>query len=110
MHAFHEGLSGYDERNVLHDGCEECEERSQHGLDGLLALDAANQSTLWRYMRAQEWADGEGLAHQPSGCDSRMMRLLYLVAVFLERAGIRPDEVQQRMDDEHERLRAALGF
>ena len=47
MHCFHPDLEGYDPKSILHDGCEECEQRSRKGVAGLLDLDSSNLELLW---------------------------------------------------------------
>lgn len=84
-HVYHEGLPGYDPASVLHDGCPECEERSRRGLDGVLALDRDRQLALW-----------QDPVTRTSACDARLRRELYTVAVFLQGAGISPEEVAER--------------
>jgi hypothetical protein len=88
-HVYHEGLPGYHPESILHDGCPECEERSRRGVDGVLALDRDRQLTLWRS------AFGPYVG-PPSSCDGRLRRELTAVAVFLEGAGISPEEVLER--------------
>lgn len=88
-HVYHEGLPGYHPESILHDGCPECENRSRlRGLDGVLALDHTRQLALWRSLL--------GPRIPTSGCDGRLRRELYGVMVFLEGAGITPEEVLER--------------
>ncbi|HTE59688.1 MAG TPA: hypothetical protein VK631_05010 [Solirubrobacteraceae bacterium] len=46
MHDFHERLPGYDERNIWHDGCGECETRAAIPLLGLTHLDHGLEAKL----------------------------------------------------------------
>lgn len=109
MHAPHHALAGYDEGNVLHDGCAECEARAAAPLDGLMALDHVNRAQLWRDMRAHKWSGGAGLDRNLSDADAQMLTALYRIAVFLERAGIGPDEVERRMVVENQELERVFG-
>jgi hypothetical protein len=88
-HVFHQDLPGYNPESVLHDGCAECERRSKQGMEGVLALDRDRQLRLWK-----------GVFNLPrtSDCDARLQRELYVVAVFLEGAGISREEVSQRLN------------
>jgi len=53
MHRYHEDLPGYDARQILHDGCPECEHR---GADIELALAHMDRPTFIRaWRRAQEF-------------------------------------------------------
>lgn len=85
-HVYHEALPGYDPQSVLHDGCPECEERSRRGLAGVLAVDRDRQLKLWQSRHGKV----------TSRCDARLRRELYVVMVFLEGAGISPEEVSRR--------------
>jgi hypothetical protein len=94
-HVYHDMLPGYDGRNVLHDGCPECEERAKDGIEGVLALDDSNVRALWRGMMATRWSGGPGLEEDRrlSRCDSRLYNQLYYVGILMERAGIPPHAV-----------------
>lgn len=113
VHAYHDGLAGFDPRNVLHDGCEECESRAAAGIDGVLALDGANRLQLWDDMLAYEWGTGVSIGRNPSRADHRVMRTLYLVAVLMEGFGVKPEEIETRGTAKHEadlaRLAEILG-
>ena len=53
MHDYHEGLPGFAETQILHDGCGECEARAASFGHGLVHLD---RGTFFRaYARAAEW-------------------------------------------------------
>ena len=51
MHDYHPGLEGYDERQIWHDGCDECENRGKKLL--VYTLDRSNQ--VRAYDRAMAW-------------------------------------------------------
>ena len=107
-HVYHEGLPGYDERSIWHDGCPECEQRAAAGFPSVHELDHGNRLRAWRLMRATKWSGGEGADHDVSICDHRLANALYSVAVFLERCGIKPDEVEDRLAAENERLESRM--
>lgn len=107
MHAPHDALPGYDPGNILHDGCEECEERAAAPLLGLTALDHRNFRQAWADMLAEKWSGGEGLSRNVSECDYRLMGALYTIAVLFERAtGADPHHTLAVMDARNERLEA----
>lgn len=73
-HALHDNLPHFDERNVYHDGCPVCEERSSSGLAVFDRLDDANlERLLERAARIQR----EGFyPHWMSLCDQRVAELV----------------------------------
>jgi hypothetical protein len=84
VHAYHDGLAGYDPSNVLHDGCEECEGRAADGIQGLQALDETNFARLLNKMVDAEFIDDrypETISH----ADATLCGTLYAIAVLLER-------------------------
>jgi hypothetical protein len=87
-HACHTALEGYDERQILFDGCEECEER---GKDPRLALSHMDVHTVRQALaRAVEWQTGSvDSAHLAiSNAESRTLETLWIVAVGMARAGL----------------------
>lgn len=109
MHAYHDNLAGFDQRNVLHDGCEECEQRAADPLgQGLPALDHKNRLKLWHDLRAYRFGSVDQDGRNISRCDLRLIDCMYSIACFLERAGIDAAEVEDRMRDENDRLEALL--
>lgn len=97
MHAFHEGLAGYHPEQILHDGCPECEDRAAMGVDALGHLDDFARIRAWRLMRAEKWSGGESVGYPVSVLDWTLANTLYAVAVFMERCGIKPDEIEARL-------------
>lgn len=100
MHALHERLPGYDPGSILHDHCEECEERAADALPGLTALDHNTFRQAWADMLAAKWSGGAGLTRRVSDCDYRLMNALYTVAVLLERAAGQDPRVTLEVIDE----------
>lgn len=84
-HFLHDALPGYDERNVLHDGCPECEYRAVNGIAAMYAVDDQNLITLWERMLVISNGKGENLGWQISACDMRMMDQLEYVHEISER-------------------------
>lgn len=87
MHVYHEGLPGYDERQILHDGCEECEAR---GADVELALAHLGIERFARaWDRAQLWSKGQrDETGRISRAEASTLRVLAAVQVHLNRADI----------------------
>lgn len=84
-HSYHEGLQGFDARNLLHDGCTECEDRARRPLETLCNLDRGQFARAWAQMLDAQWTGGKGAPAHVSRCDLRLAVDLYLVAVMLER-------------------------
>lgn len=109
VHRFHEGLPGHDPRNVLHDGCPECEARAADPLDGLCALDHRNFRQAWADMLDARWSGGLGLDRNVSTCDAKLHTALYTIAVLMERAAdIDPRETLLLIDARTIELEARL--
>ena len=70
-HDYHDALPGYDSRQLLHDGCGECERRGIGRLDRSSELDSS----------------------QFSSCEGPLLDALWSVQVQLERLGDRLDGV-----------------
>jgi hypothetical protein len=91
-HGYHDGMSGYDARQLLVDGCKECEQRAQDVAEALGYLDNGRFVHAWR--RAWLWL-GVDSAHPRredlgplSKAEMPMLRALYAVQVQLERLGV----------------------
>lgn len=93
-HDYHDGLPGYDEEQILHDGCAECEARSGSRNHGIAHLDRQNFVHAWR--RAAEWNQRQLDNSTISQAEVPLLDVLWAVQVQLERRGIRvgflPDE------------------
>ena len=57
MHSYHEGLDGFDRRQIWYDGCEECEHRGKSLPRSLGSLDNANLRRAWARMLL--WCDDD---------------------------------------------------
>lgn len=78
-HAYHEGLPGYDARQLYHDGCAECEFRAA---DPELCVTYL-RSTAGAFERARQLADGK--AEAVSEAEAPVLRMLAALAARLER-------------------------
>ena len=86
MHEYHEGTPHYDERQVLFDGCEECEAR---GADPRVALGHMDPVRFRKaYARATAWNRDEDVG-PISEAERAVLEYLWTMQVMLERhAGI----------------------
>src|SRR5581483_9774336 len=88
-HSFHQGLDGFDERQILHDGCPECEERGEDVAKAIGYLDDERFERAWR--RAFHWKASSGGGHATTGpisyAETDMLEALWAVQVQLERRG-----------------------
>ena len=84
MHDYHDGLAGYSARQLLHDGCGECESRAKSVSHGISTLDRQNFVIAWQ--RAAEW-NRTGLP-DIARAEMPMLSVLWSVQIQLERYGI----------------------
>ena len=86
-HTYHNDLPGYDERQILHDGCPECERR---GGDPRLALSHMDNEVFRRALaRAVEWQSSSYSGRLAiSAAEAPLLEVIWSVALHMERAGI----------------------
>jgi hypothetical protein len=85
-HLYHEALEGYDARQILHDGCQECEFRGKH-LDVAFAhMDAHTFARAWQ--RAHDWQTGTRDVGPINDAEVDLLKALWGVQVNLERVGV----------------------
>ncbi len=84
MHDYHEGLPGFSEAQILHDGCGECEARAQNRNHGIANLDKHNFARAWH--RAAQW-NTDGL-RDLAKAEIPMLDVLWAVQVKLENYGV----------------------
>jgi hypothetical protein len=89
MHDYHPSLEGYNERQILHDGCSECERR---GKDVVVALAHMDDNTFARaWERAYNWQASQGdmsKVGRISRAEIPLLRTLWQFQVMLERRGV----------------------
>ena len=90
IHNYHDALPGYDPRQILHDGCEECEQRGTNILSAISRLDHERFEQAWR--RAYDnWATYGG-GYEANGllsdAESPLLGALWGIQLQLERRGI----------------------
>jgi len=83
VHAYHEGLPGYHEDQILHDGCEECEGRASSRSLGISYLDKHRFARAW--VRAAAWQRGrlDNISH----AEIPLLNALWAVQCQLENFG-----------------------
>ena len=86
-HDYHDALPGYNDEQILHDGCAECEARSTSRNHGIAHLDPSNFVHAWR--RAAEWNQGELDNSTISQAEMPLLDVLWAVQVKLEGHGLR---------------------
>jgi hypothetical protein len=86
MHDYHQALPGFDERQILHDGCAECEHRGKDVPVALANLDSARFEKAWERAGAF-WNDDE-LALTVSRAERPLLDVLYAVRVHLDRRAL----------------------
>jgi hypothetical protein len=83
VHDYHDALPGYDERQIWHDGCGECEARGARiAID---MLDSTNFARAWE--RAAQWNRGSGLSLAVCSTEAPLLNVLWRIQVQLERQG-----------------------
>lgn len=82
-HDWHENLPGYNPDHILHDGCNECEQRSARRDHGISSLDPANFRRAWA--RAAQWNE-QGLP-SISDAETPLLDVLWAVQVQLQHRG-----------------------
>lgn len=97
----------HDERlfqRIWHDECPTCTERAEGLPASINQLDDVNRIRAWHYMRARKWSTGrvEPWAEPLSDNDAKLLNCLYEIAVFFERAGFNPVEIEERMTETYD--------
>jgi len=91
-HTYHDALPGYSPAQVLHDGCDECEQRAASFDHGIATLDRQNFARAWE--RAATW-NRHGLPDL-ARAEMPMFRCLWSVQIRLQSAaGLEPGSLPQ---------------
>lgn len=92
VHDNHASLLRYDPRQILVDGCRECEQRAQEVDVAISLLDTERFAQAWRRAYDFEAANGNWQAVGPvSNTERRLLGVLWVVQLQLQRAGGRLD-------------------
>jgi hypothetical protein len=86
-HVCHTALPGYDEHQILHDGCPECEHRGKDVVAALIHLDVGNFERAWRRAYDLEASGGDRSAIKVSRTEKPLLEVLWFMQVQLERQG-----------------------
>jgi hypothetical protein len=88
-HDYHEGLEGYDARQILHDHCVECEARGKDLTMALAHMDDERFARAWK--RAFDWLGSNG-DHNAVGpvafAEVELLNVLWGIQVIFERFGV----------------------
>jgi hypothetical protein len=87
-HTYHDALPGFDDRQILHDGCHECEDRGKDLRSALAHMDSVTFRRAWK--RAFDlWAsDGDHAAvGHASDTEQKLLEVLWGIQVHLQREG-----------------------
>lgn len=88
-HTFHEGLEGYDARQILHDGCDECEYRGADLRAAFAHMDPTTFNRAWRRAFDMNASNGDhGNVGRESRCEANLLHVLFAIQVEFERRGI----------------------
>lgn len=77
MHAYHERLPGYNEQQILHDGCPECEQWGAVVYLGIGQLDHNNYARA--VQRAVAWSMNGAVGMYLSECELPLLETLWAV-------------------------------
>lgn len=110
-HTFHQGPGHF-----WYDSCLECNERADSLPDSINKLDDVRRIRAWQIMRAVRWVGGHPNLPKPTSLsqnDRALINCLYTIAVFMERMGFPPGDIEdmaiRRLKDLAERA-AAMGM
>lgn len=82
MHDYHPGLTGYDERQIWHDGCTECERRGENIPYSVTLLDRTNMKRA--YERAKMWASDDPNTGPISHAEAPLLRFFEVLIMVNE--------------------------
>lgn len=87
-HVFHDAQPGFDARQILHDGCSECEERGRDLQLALAHLDEPTFARAWKRAFDLKASNGDHDAvGGPSHAELPLLNVLWGIQVHLQRAG-----------------------
>jgi hypothetical protein len=97
-HSYHDGLDGFDARQILHDHCAECEYRGKDVSSALAHMDDNTFARAWKRAYDLEASTGDYTAVGPvADAEVDLLKVLWGVMVILQRFGVPLDgEVPSR--------------
>jgi hypothetical protein len=87
-HTFHDALAGFDERQILYDGCSECEERGRDLRSAFAHMDEKTFERAWRRAFDLNASDGSHDVGRESHAEANLLHVLFAIQVVLQRRGI----------------------
>ena len=87
-HSFHGALEGYDARQILVDGCHECEERGRDLRSAFAHMDTETFTRAWRRAFDINASNGSHDVGRESHAEAELLLVLYAIQVELQRRGI----------------------
>ena len=87
-HVCHEALDGFDERQILYDGCPECEARGDDLQLALAHMDTFTFERAWKRAFDLHVRDDTRVVGPVSYAESDLLAVLYALQVEFARRGI----------------------
>jgi hypothetical protein len=87
-HVFHNALEGFDERQILHDGCHECEARGRDLRSALAHMDTETFTRAWQRAFDINASNGSHDVGRESHAEADLLLVLFAVQVELQRRGV----------------------
>ena len=87
-HSFHDRLDGYDPRQILVDGCSECEARGADLRSAFAHMDTQTFTRAWRRAFDINASDGSHDVGRESAAEADLLLVMYAIQVELQRRGI----------------------
>ena len=81
-HSYHQEAPNYDDRQILHDGCPECERRGKNVPLAMEHLDGPTFRRAWQ--RAADWEQDREVGYV-SRNEATLLQVLWMMQVLLER-------------------------
>jgi hypothetical protein len=81
VHDYHEGLPGFSEAQIWHDGCAECETRGKDLSRGIGSMDRGRFALAWR--RAADWNTSTSV-RDVSQAERPLLEVLWSIQIKLE--------------------------
>jgi len=87
-HDYHGAHENYDERQILHDGCGECEYRGKHIESALAHMDRDTFARAWERAYNLKASDGDHDVVGPvADAEVDLLNVLWVVQLHLQRLG-----------------------
>lgn len=87
-HVYHDALEGFDERQILHDLCPECEARGRDLRSALAHMDTETFTRAWKRAFDINASNGSHDVGRESHAEADLLLVLYAIQVELQRRGI----------------------